>query len=104
MIGLTEAQARCLDFIKRTMAENKGMAPSYEEIKTELGLASKSNVHRMIEALEEKGRIRRIPNRARAVEVIEGDEKGIRAYPTQALIAELARRGATKRLERMAAA
>jgi repressor LexA len=53
-------------------AREGGPAPSFEEMKRALGLKSKSGVHRLVEALEERGFIRRLPNRARALEVLRG--------------------------------
>ena len=47
-----------------------GVPPSYDEMKDHLGLASKSGIHRLITALEERGFIRRLPNKARALEVL----------------------------------
>ena len=48
-----------------------GVPPSYDEMKDALGLASKSGIHRLITALEERGFVRRLPNKARALEVIK---------------------------------
>ena len=48
-----------------------GVPPSYDEMKDALGLASKSGIHRLITALEERGFIRRLPNKARALEVLK---------------------------------
>ena len=48
-----------------------GVPPSYDEMKDHLGLASKSGIHRLITALEERGFIRRLPNKARALEVLK---------------------------------
>lgn len=69
MFTLTAAQQRCLDFIRAHSAEN-GEAPSYDEMREALGLASKSGVNRLINALEERGAIRRLPNRRRAIEIV----------------------------------
>lgn len=52
-----------------------GVPPSFDEMKTALELTSKSGIHRLITALEERGFIRRLPNRARAVEVVRLPEK-----------------------------
>ncbi len=66
---LTEKQRDLLLLIdKRIQAE--GVPPSYDEMKDALGLASKSGIHRLITALEERGFIRRLPNKARALEVL----------------------------------
>jgi repressor LexA len=67
---LTAKQAQCLTAIEQALAD-RGVAPSYDDLKQALGLASKSGVHRMITALEERGFIRRLPRRARAIEIIK---------------------------------
>jgi SOS-response transcriptional repressor LexA len=69
MIGLTPKQTLCLDVIKRLTRD--GMPPSFDEIQLALGLASKSNVHRLIHVLAERGAIEIAPNRARSMRVIE---------------------------------
>jgi repressor LexA len=66
---LTRKQHELLTFIQ-TRLEESGISPSFEEMKEALDLKSKSGVHRLISALEERGFIRRLPNRARALEVI----------------------------------
>lgn len=71
MIGLTRRQTDCLAFIKKYITENNGVPPSFDEIKDNAGLRSKSGVHRVITALEERGLIRRLRNRARAIEVMD---------------------------------
>lgn len=71
MISLTTKQAELLAFIKAYMAEHDGLAPSYQEMAEQAGLGSKSNVHRAIRCLEERGAIRRIPDRARAIEILD---------------------------------
>lgn len=68
---LTKRMKDCLDFIDRYMKKSDGIAPSYDEIKKGIGLKSKSGVYRYIEALEERGFIKRIPYRARAVEILK---------------------------------
>lgn len=70
MMGLTEKQAETRDFIAAELRA-KGRPPSYAEICAALGFASKSNVHRLVLALEERGAIRRLPHRSRAIEVVE---------------------------------
>ena len=67
---LTQKQKDLLLLIDR---KNKtvGVPPSYDEMKDALGLASKSGIHRLITALEERGFIRRLPNKARALEVLK---------------------------------
>jgi repressor LexA len=66
---LTEKQKELLLFIHARMQE-KGVPPSFDEMKDALDLRSKSGIHRLITALEERGFIRRLPNRARALEVV----------------------------------
>lgn len=65
---LTKKQLELLNFIHERIRES-GIAPSFDEMKEALGLRSKSGVHRLINALEERGFIRRMPHRARALEV-----------------------------------
>ncbi|WP_020178233.1 transcriptional repressor LexA [Methylopila sp. M107] len=67
---LTRKQYDLLRFIHERLKE-AGVPPSFEEMKDALGLQSKSGVHRLIMALEERGFIRRLPNRARALEVLK---------------------------------
>ncbi|OLP54313.1 repressor LexA [Rhizobium rhizosphaerae] len=67
---LTRKQQELLLFIHERMKES-GVPPSFDEMKDALSLASKSGIHRLITALEERGFIRRLPNRARALEVIK---------------------------------
>ena len=66
---LTRKQHELLLFIQQRLEES-GISPSFEEMKEALDLKSKSGVHRLISALEERGFIRRLPNRARALEII----------------------------------
>lgn len=66
---LTRKQRDLLLFIRRRI-EDDGISPSYEEMKAALGLKSKSGIHRLIDALEERGFLRRLPHRARAVEIL----------------------------------
>lgn len=90
MQSLTEQQARLLAFLKERIRET-GIAPSFEEMKDHLGLKSKSGVHRIMIALQERRRIYRPFNRARNVEIIEDvDLSGVTA---DAMIAELKERG-----------
>ena len=66
---LTKKQNELLIFIHQNVRET-GIAPSYEEMKEALDLRSKSGIHRLINALEERGFIRRLAHRARAIEII----------------------------------
>ncbi|MCD7060935.1 transcriptional repressor LexA [Pelagibacterium xiamenense] len=67
---LTRKQHELLMFIHERMKES-GVPPSFDEMKEALDLKSKSGIHRLITALEERGFIRRLPNRARALEVVK---------------------------------
>ena len=67
---LTRKQFQLLRFINERLKES-GVPPSFDEMKDALDLRSKSGIHRLITALEERGFIRRLPNRARAIEVIK---------------------------------
>src|SRR5437868_15494157 len=70
---LTRKQHELIRFIQDRLEET-GVSPSFEEMKEALDLKSKSGVHRLISALEERGFIRRLPNRARALEVLRQPE------------------------------
>ena len=70
---LTAKQHELLHFIQERL-DASGISPSFEEMKEALGLKSKSGIHRLISALEERGFLRRLPNRARALEVLRVPE------------------------------
>ena len=67
---LTEKQHELLKYIYQRVTEN-GISPSYDEMKLAVNLHSKSGIHRLVNALEERGYIRRLPNRARALEILK---------------------------------
>ena len=67
---LTKKQKNLLLFINKKL-RSSGISPSYEEMKTSLNLKSKSGIHRLISALEERGFIKRLAHKARALEVIK---------------------------------
>ncbi|MGV8840036.1 MAG: transcriptional repressor LexA [Bauldia sp.] len=73
---LTRKQHELLMFIHERLKES-GIPPSFDEMKDALDLKSKSGIHRLIKALEERGFIRRLPNRARALEVIRMPESTV---------------------------
>lgn len=82
---LTRKQHRLLMLIDSRLKE-QGVPPSYDEMKDELGLKSKSGIHRLIIGLEERGFIRRLPHKARALEVIRLPEnimEGAEPGPTE---------------------
>ena len=67
---LTRKQRELLLFIERKIQDDQ-VCPSFEEMKTALNLKSKSGIHRLVSALEDRGFIRRLINKARALEVIK---------------------------------
>merc|ERR1712000_406098 len=67
---LTKKQRNLLLFINKKI-RSTGVSPSYEEMKVSLNLKSKSGIHRLISALEERGFITRLPHKARALEVVK---------------------------------
>ena len=75
---LTRKQMELLDFIKTRM-DRDGVPPSFDEMKDALDLRSKSGIHRLITALEERGFIRRLAHRARAIEIVKLPEAMERA-------------------------
>ena len=79
---LTRKQHELICFIDDRLTET-GVSPSFEEMKDALDLKSKSGVHRLISALEERGFLRRLPNRARALEVLKMPERAEGKKPVQ---------------------
>src|SRR5271165_4212306 len=77
---LTKKQSELLRFIHERLQES-GVPPSFDEMKEALDLRSKSGIHRLIMALEERGFIRRLANRARAIEVLRLPESATVAGP-----------------------
>src|SRR4030095_1981152 len=77
---LTRKQHELLMFIHERIKET-GVSPSFDEMKEALDLASKSGIHRLITALEERGFLRRLPHRARALEVIKLPQQATAAAP-----------------------
>jgi repressor LexA len=82
---LTQKQKDLLLFINQRLAET-GVPPSFDEMKDALELKSKSGIHRLITALEERGFIRRLPHRARALEVLKLPESGAVGGPNLKLV------------------
>ena len=70
---LTKKQKELLDYIKIVNKEH-GISPSYEEMKNKLSLKSKSCIHRIISALEERGFIKKLANKARAIEIVTSEK------------------------------
>ena len=84
---LTRKQLDLLRFIQQRLRES-GVPPSFDEMKDALDLKSKSGIHRLITALEERGFLRRLPNRARAIEVIRLPESLGSVPPAPAVAGE----------------
>jgi repressor LexA len=80
---LTSKQRELLLFIHQRIKES-GVSPSFDEMKEALDLASKSGIHRLITALEERGFIRRLAHRARALEVVRLPEQASLGRPRRA--------------------
>ncbi len=77
---LTKKQHELICFIDDRLRET-GISPSFEEMKAALDLKSKSGVHRLISALVERGFLRRLANRARALEVIRMPDQSCAQMP-----------------------
>ena len=71
---LTSKQSKLLDYLINTLKDNN-ISPSFDEMRKFLGLSSKSGVHRLISSLEERGFIKRLHNKARAIKIIKEDYK-----------------------------
>ena len=71
---LTSKQLKLLNFLRKSFKNNK-ISPSFEEMKLALGLKSKSGIHRLVSALEERGFIKRLHNKARAIKIINQNEE-----------------------------
>ncbi len=82
---LTAKQQELLTFIHNRL-DDAGVSPSFEEMKDALDLRSKSGIHRLINALEERGFIRRLPNRARALEILKLPEGMERAHKAATVV------------------
>jgi repressor LexA len=95
---LTKKQHELLMFIKQRLAATGGVAPSFDEMKDALNLRSKSGIHRLISGLEERGFIRRLPHRARALEVTRLPEES--AAPSHAALGNAAASSAMGGAER----
>lgn len=80
---LTKKQIQLLEFIQKRMARD-GVPPSFDEMKDALDLRSKSGIHRLVTALEERGFIRRLPHRARALEIVRLPDSLAQAAPAAA--------------------
>ena len=82
---LTSKQKELLLFIHERIKQD-GVSPSFDEMKEALNLASKSGIHRLITALEERGFIKRLANRARALEVLKLPDSATPAAPPRGVV------------------
>ena len=73
---LTVKQLKLLNYLIKSIKSNK-VSPSYDEMKVQLGLNSKSGIHRLVTALEERGFIKRLHNKARAIKIIKDTDGNI---------------------------
>ncbi|GGB60708.1 transcriptional repressor LexA [Blastomonas aquatica] len=87
---LTRKQHDLIRFIQVRL-EQDGISPSFEEMKEALDLKSKSGVHRLVSALEERGFIRRLPNRARALEILKLPEASVKPRAKELAAAAVAK-------------
>lgn len=72
-MGLTASQRELFAFLNRFMSENNGQAPTFDQMAVAIGAKSKSRIHELLTALEERGLIRHLVGRARAIEIIARD-------------------------------
>lgn len=70
MSGLTHKQADLISFVQEYQRESGGASPSYQQIEDALGLKSKSGVYALIDRLEARGKVRRLPGQARTIEIV----------------------------------
>jgi len=89
-MSTTHKQAELLSYLEHYISDNGGIAPSFEEMMDALDLASKSGVYRLLDGLEERGKIARIRNRSRCIRILP--ENMFEGIPTSVLIGELSRR------------
>lgn len=79
MMGLTPKQRELYDFIARYLRE-RATAPSFAEMQKAMNSASQSRIHTLLNALQERGYIRRIPRKARAIELVPQDQPARPSY------------------------
>lgn len=94
-VGLTPKQRQLLTFIERYAAACDGVLPSYDEMRAGVGLRSKSGIGRLLDALVERGHIRRLANRARGIELTAAPAGLHLSALTQARVRALAERAGT---------
>ena len=102
-VSLTPVQSNCPEFLKARIGAT-GVGPSYDEIREHLNLASRSGVTRLLDALVERGAIRRLKYRARAIEIREGGPKGFVVDPVPEVRRAIEKYAAAHRITIRAAA
>ncbi len=96
-IGLTARQTQLLSFIEDKIAA-VGYPPTYEQMTEFLGVRSKSVAHRMVDCMVERGLVRRLPHRARALEIVHVGETGMRINPLPEIRKAIAAYAAEQRI------
>ncbi len=71
MMGLTEIQRNCIDYLRAYSGAHDGVMPTYRDIADHLGYRSISRVHQLLVTLEDRGAVKRIAAKARALEIVE---------------------------------
>lgn len=100
MISLTPKQSQLFRYLESYMSGPGSVAPSFDEIATAVDLKSKSNVVRLLDALEERGYIRRTRGRARAIEIVRDHDRvphALTLASDEQLQAEIDRRASLRR-------
>jgi len=96
--GLTQKQLDLARFIAERI-KRTGVSPSYDEMKAALGLESKSGIHRLVDALEKRGMIRRRPNMARSINMTDAYRSSVAATDLDLLIERVGIKSATEMME-----
>lgn len=98
--SLTAMQFRFMLVLQKRMAECPDIGPTFEELRQDLGLSSKSGVARLVRACEERGRIARLPNKQRSIQILEPVSLDavemdflIKSFSDKELLAEIQARG-----------
>jgi repressor LexA len=72
--SLTPKQSELLAYIRAYIAQNNGVAPSFDEMRDAMGIAAKSGIHRMIDGLQARGYVSRMKGQARSLVLVDGME------------------------------
>ncbi len=74
---LTAKQQQLFDFIEKTRGIDTGVSPSFDEMREAVGLKSKSGIHRLVQSLTERGFVRQLKNKARALEIVRSSAQNV---------------------------